>query len=94
MQPWWGGWMSDQERSKAPASNLIQARFKRAGMQWKSQGFLNVIELRVARRSPTDEGFWKNHGIPVREAAGRRSDLQIEGTPDQVSPGGKQIPEL
>ena len=49
--------------------HLIQARFKRAGMRWKRVGFLNVLELRVARLNGNLSDFWKGRGLPSRGAA-------------------------
>lgn len=49
--------------------HLVQARFKRAGMRWKTPGFLSVVELRVARLNGTDREFWTNRGLLGRVAA-------------------------
>ena len=49
--------------------HLIQARFKRAGMRWKRVGFLNVLELRVARLNGNLSDFWKARGLPSRGVA-------------------------
>ena len=46
--------------------HVIQARFKRAGMRWKRQGFLNVLELRLSRLNTTLEAFWANRGLKAQ----------------------------
>ena len=49
--------------------HLVQSRFKRAGMRWKTPGFLSVVELRVARLNGTDGEFWASRGLAGRAAA-------------------------
>lgn len=46
--------------------HVVQARFKRAGMRWKTQGFLHVLELRLARLNGTLQAFWASQGLAAQ----------------------------
>lgn len=68
-EPWRAGLAVGSGAAEGTCKHLIQARFKRAGMRWKAPGFLNVLELRVARLNGTDGDFWKSRGLTARTAA-------------------------
>ena len=67
--PWDIGIAIGSGSVEGACKHLIQARFKRAGMRWKTRGFLNVLELRLARLNGTDEEFWKDRGLQRKAAA-------------------------
>ena len=68
-QALWDGGAIGSGAVEGACKHLIQARFKRAGMRWKTKGFLNVLELRVARLNDTLGGFWAARGLRSRWAA-------------------------
>lgn len=45
---------------EAACKYVIQTRFKRTGMRWKEEGFLNVLELRLAKLNGTLARFWQD----------------------------------
>jgi len=67
--PWKSGLAVGSGSVEGACKHLVQSRFKRAGMRWKTAGFLNVVELRVARLNGTDREFWANRGLLRRVAA-------------------------
>jgi len=67
--PWEAGFAVGSGSVEGACKHLVQSRFKRAGMRWKTPGFLNVVELRVARLNGTDREFWANRGLLGRVAA-------------------------
>ena len=67
--PWEAGLAVGSGSVEGACKHLVQSRFKRAGMRWKTPGFLNVVELRVARLNGTDREFWANRGLLGKVAA-------------------------
>ena len=67
--PWEAGLAVGSGSVEGACKHLVQSRFKRAGMRWKTPGFLSVVELRVARLNGTDREFWANRGLLGRAAA-------------------------
>jgi len=68
-RPWEDGLAVGSGSVEGACKHLVQSRFKRAGMRWKTPGFLNVVELRVARLNGTDREFWASRGLLARAAA-------------------------
>ena len=68
-EPWEAGLAVGSGSVEGACKHLVQSRFKRAGMRWKTPGFLSVVELRVARLNRTDGEFWANRGLVGRAAA-------------------------
>jgi hypothetical protein len=68
-KPWEAGLAVGSGSVEGACKHLVQSRFKRAGMRWKTPGFLSVVELRVARLNGTDREFWANRGLLGRVAA-------------------------
>lgn len=68
-EPWNAGLAVGSGSAEGACKNLIQTRFKRAGMRWKSLGFLNVLELRLARLNGTDQQFWRARGLHGKAVA-------------------------
>jgi hypothetical protein len=62
-EPWYQGLAGGSGSVEGACKHVIQARFKRAGMRWKQQGFLNVLELRLSRLNTTLEAFWASRGF-------------------------------
>jgi hypothetical protein len=62
-EPWHQGLAVGSGSVEGACKHVIQARFKRAGMRWKQQGFLNVLELRLSRLNTTLDAFWANRGL-------------------------------
>ena len=48
--------------------HLVQARFKRAGMRWNRAGFLDILEILLARLNGTLDRFCRDRQR-VRSAA-------------------------
>ncbi|GIX48110.1 MAG: hypothetical protein KatS3mg131_2321 [Candidatus Tectimicrobiota bacterium] len=67
--PWYQGLAVGSGAVEGACKHVIQARFKRAGMRWKRQGFLQVLALRLARLNNTLDAFWASRGLPVQAAA-------------------------
>ncbi len=68
-EPWEAGLAVGSGSVEGACKHLVQSRFKRAGMRWKTPGFLSVVELRVARLNGTDREFWASRGLLRRAAA-------------------------
>jgi hypothetical protein len=68
-RPWQDGLAVGSGSVEGACKHLVQSRFKRAGMRWKTPGFLNVVELRIARLNGTDREFWASRGLLGRAAA-------------------------
>jgi len=68
-QEWEHGLAVGSGSVEGACKHLVQSRFKRAGMRWKTPGFLRVVELRVARLNGTDKEFWANRGLVLNAAA-------------------------
>lgn len=68
-EPWETGLAVGSGSVEGACKHLVQSRFKRAGMRWKTPGFLSVVELRVARLNGTDGEFWAGRGLAGRAAA-------------------------
>jgi hypothetical protein len=68
-EPWEAGLAVGSGSVEGACKHLVQSRFKRAGMRWKTPGFLSVVELRVARLNGTDGEFWASRGLVGRAAA-------------------------
>jgi len=66
---WLSGFAIGSGSVEGACKHLVQARFKRAGMRWKTAGFSNVLELRVARLNGTLDGFHKRAAQRARRAA-------------------------
>jgi len=62
-EPWHQGLAVGSGSVEGACKHVIQARFTRAGMRWKQQGFLNVLELRLSRLNTTVDAFWANRGL-------------------------------
>ena len=65
-EPWHTGLAVGSGAGEGACKHVVQARFKRAGMRWKQQGFLNVLELRLSRLNTTLDAFWANRGLRAR----------------------------
>jgi hypothetical protein len=68
-EPWEEGLAVGSGSVEGACKHLVQSRFKRAGMRWKTPGFLSVVELRVSRLNGTDREFWASRGLFGRTAA-------------------------
>lgn len=64
-EPWQCGLAVGSGVVEGACKHVIQSRFKRAGMRWKSPGFLNVLALRMARLSGTFQAFWASRGLVI-----------------------------
>jgi hypothetical protein len=62
-EPWQCGLAVGSGAVEGACKHVIQSRFKRAGMRWKSPGFLNVLALRMARLNGTFQAFWASRGL-------------------------------
>jgi hypothetical protein len=62
-EPWETGLAVGSGSVEGACKHLVQSRFKRAGMRWKTPGFLSVVELRVARLNGTDGEFRASRGL-------------------------------
>jgi hypothetical protein len=62
-EPWQCGLAVGSGAVEGACKHVIQSRFKRAGMRWKSPGFLNVLALRLARLNGTFQAFWVSQGL-------------------------------
>ena len=65
-EPWQCGLAVGSGAVEGACKHVIQSRFKRAGMRWKSLGFLNVLALRLARLNGTFQAFWASRGLVVQ----------------------------
>jgi hypothetical protein len=63
---WQGGLAVGSGAVAGACKHVIQSRFKRAGMRWKSPGFLNVLALRIARLNGTFQAFWASRGLVIQ----------------------------
>jgi hypothetical protein len=75
-EPWEAGLAVGSGSVEGACKHVIQPRFKRAGMRWKTPGFLSVVELRVARLNGTE-----SVGPAVGWPEGPQHDLQCEAWP-------------
>ncbi len=66
---WLSGFAVGSGSVEGACKHLVQARFKRAGMRWKTKGYSNVLELRVARLNGTLDGFHRRAAQRARRAA-------------------------
>ncbi len=66
---WLSGFAIGSGSVEGACKHLVQARFKRAGMRWKQNGFNDVLELRVARLNGTLDGFHRRASQRARAAA-------------------------
>jgi hypothetical protein len=64
-EPWSSGLAVGSGAVEGACKQVIQHRFKRAGMRWKQLGFLNVLALRLARLNGTFQAFWASRGLAV-----------------------------
>jgi hypothetical protein len=62
-EPWHSGLAVGSGSVEGACKHVVQARFKRAGMRWTTQGFLHVLELRLARLNGTLPTFWASRGL-------------------------------
>jgi hypothetical protein len=62
-EPWHSGLAVGSGSVEGACKHVVQARFKRAGMRWTTQGFLHVLELRLARLNGTLSTFWASRGL-------------------------------
>ena len=67
--PWHNGLAVGSGSVEGACKHVIQARFKRAGMRWKQAGFLQVLELRIARLNETLDAFWASRGLQLPAVA-------------------------
>jgi hypothetical protein len=67
-EPWQCGLAVGSGAVEGACKHVIQSRFKRAGMRWKSPGFLNVLALRIAKLNGTFQAFWASRGLVIRTA--------------------------
>jgi hypothetical protein len=65
-EPWRHGLAVGSGAVEGACKHVIHSRFKRAGMRWKSPGFLNVLALRLARLNGTFQAFWASRGLVVQ----------------------------
>ena len=65
-EPWRGGLVVGSGAVEGACKHVIQSRFKRAGMRWKSPGFLNVLAVRIARLNGTFQAFWASRGLVIQ----------------------------
>jgi hypothetical protein len=65
-EPWRHGLAVGSGAVEGACKHVIQSRFKRAGMRWKSPGFLNVLAWRLARLNGTFQAFWASRGLVVQ----------------------------
>jgi hypothetical protein len=64
-EPWQCGLAVGSGAVEGACKHVIQSRFKRAGMRWKSPGFLNILALRMARLNGTFQAFWASRGLVI-----------------------------
>jgi hypothetical protein len=67
-EPWCCGLAVGSGAVEGACKHVIQHRFKRAGMRWKSPGFLNILALRLARLNGTFQAFWASRGLVVQRS--------------------------
>jgi hypothetical protein len=65
-EPWHSGLAVGSGAVEGACQQVMQHRFKRAGMRWKSPGFLNVLALRLARLNGTFQAFWASRGLVIQ----------------------------
>jgi hypothetical protein len=65
-EPWESGLAVGSGAVEGACKQVIQSRFKRAGMRWKRPGFLNVLALRIARLNGTFQAFWASRGLTIQ----------------------------
>jgi hypothetical protein len=65
-EPWRHGLAVGSGAVEGACNHVIQRRFKRAGLRWKSPGFLNVLALRLARLNGTFQALWASRGLVVQ----------------------------
>jgi hypothetical protein len=63
---WQGGLAVGSGAVEGACPPVIQSRFQRAGMRWKSPGFLHVLALRLARLNGTFQAFWASRGLVIQ----------------------------
>ena len=66
---WLSGFAIGSGSVEGACKHLVQARFKRAGMRWKTKGFTDVLELRVARLNGTLDGLHRRAAMRALRAA-------------------------
>lgn len=64
-EPWQCGLAVGSGAVEGACKHVIQSRFKRAGMRWKSPGFLKILALRMARLNGTFQAFWARRGLVI-----------------------------
>jgi hypothetical protein len=62
-EPWHTGLAVGSGAVEGACKHIVQARFKRAGMCWKQQGFLNGLKLRLSRLTTTLDAFWAHRRL-------------------------------
>jgi hypothetical protein len=65
-EPWHSGLAVGSGAVEGACKHVIQSRFKRAGMRWKSPGFLHVLALRLARLNGTFQAFWASRELVIQ----------------------------
>jgi hypothetical protein len=69
-EPWHSGLAVGSGTVEGACKHVVQARFKRAGMRWTTQGFLQVLELCLARLNGTLQTFWASRGPAAQATMG------------------------
>jgi hypothetical protein len=66
-EPWQCGLAVGSGAVEGACKHVIHSRFKRAGMRWKSPGFLHILilALRMARLHGTFQAFWASRGLVI-----------------------------
>jgi Uncharacterised protein family (UPF0236) len=64
-EPWQGGLAVGSGAVEGACKHVIHSRFKRAGMRWKSPGFLHILTLRLARLNGMFHAFWASRGLVI-----------------------------
>jgi len=66
--PWYSGLAVGSGAVEGVCKQVIQARFKRAGVRWQQGGFLSVLALCIARLNATLQAFWASRGLVMLPA--------------------------
>jgi hypothetical protein len=64
-EPWQCGLAVGSGAVEGACKHVMHRRFKRAGMRWKSPGFLHILALRMARLHGTFQAFWASRGLVI-----------------------------
>jgi hypothetical protein len=64
-EPWQCGLAVGSGAVEGACKHVSHSRFTRAGMRWKSPGFLHSLALRMARLHGTFQAFWASRGLVI-----------------------------